>query len=89
MREFFLGFCRDCTSERRVGDYCGRHAWRHFEPGEECAWCGADLDHEPKRCRNQRGEAFCTPYHRSASNAALRRLLARPEETDVPGSSPD
>lgn len=79
MRDFFLGFCKLCSSEARSWGYCGRHAWRHFDQGEECAWCGADLDHEEDRCRNQRGEAFCRPAHRSASGRALRRFLAEEE----------
>lgn len=54
----------DETNEMRFGD-------------EDCAWCGADLMHEPKRCSNRRGEKFCTPYHRTASNTALNRLLRR------------
>lgn len=81
----FLGFCKVdlCTSEARSWGYCGRHAWRHFEPGEECSWCGALLTDpefpESRRCRNRRDEAFCSPSHRSASGRALRQLLASEE----------
>ncbi len=43
----------------------------------ECAWCGADLVREPKRCMNRRGEAFCTRWHRSSSGRALRRFKGK------------
>lgn len=48
-----------------------------IEKREECAWCGAELCDllTPERCANRRGEEFCTPWHRRASNAALRALL--------------
>lgn len=80
MYEYFE-FCKAplCSSQARSWGYCGRHAWRHFEPGEECAWCGAALtgeDHPITRCHNQRGEAFCSSSHRSSSGRALRRFLA-------------
>ena len=43
----------------------------------DCAWCGGEVI---KPYPNKRGEVFCTRYHRTASNAALKRLLNKPVE---------
>lgn len=40
----------------------------------DCAWCGAACD-QPHPYPNRRGEVFCSPSHRSASNRALARVL--------------
>lgn len=60
----------------------GAHPARHYPSkyfpfGSECSWCGADLEHEPERCRNKAGEIFCRPSHKDASDRALRRLRQR------------
>jgi len=46
------------------------------EEAPDCAWCGAPCD-QPRPYLNQRGEVFCSPSHRAASNRALARLLGR------------
>ena len=43
----------------------------------DCAWCGGQCD-QPRPYPNTRGELFCSPGHRSASNRALRRLTGEP-----------
>ena len=63
----------------------------------DCAWCGAACD-QPHPYPNRRGEAFCSPSHRSASNRALARFLGahdgpsprrrrNPGPTETPASS--
>jgi DNA ligase 1 len=42
-------------------------------PAPDCSWCGAECD---RPFPNARGEVFCSPAHRSASNRALSRLVA-------------
>ena len=44
----------------------------------DCAWCGAACD-QPHPYPNRRGEMFCSPSHRSASNRALARFLGAHE----------
>lgn len=44
-----------------------------MRPVPDCAWCGGECD-RPRPYVNWRGETFCSPAHRSASNRALRRL---------------
>lgn len=46
---------------------------RNNETVPDCAWCGAECD-QPRPYANWRGELFCSPSHRSASNRALARL---------------
>ena len=55
------------------------------EEAPDCAWCGAPCD-QPRPYLNQRGEVFCSPSHRAASNRALARLLGR-EVTKMPSRS--
>lgn len=54
----------------------------------ECAWCGADRPSENylhvRWWSNRDGELFCSPYHRAASNRALRRLTAKETRHDLP-----
>lgn len=63
----------------------------------DCAWCGAACD-QPHPYPNRRGEVFCSPSHRSASNRALARVLGahddssprrrwNPGPTETPASS--
>ena len=40
----------------------------------DCAWCGAPCD-QPRPYLNRRGEPFCSPAHRAASNRALARFM--------------
>lgn len=42
-------------------------------PAPDCSWCGAEC---ARPFPNARGEVFCSPAHRSASNRALSRLVA-------------
>ncbi len=42
--------------------------------GADCAWCGGVIE-TPHL--NRRGEAFCNAHHRTASNRALKNLMAR------------
>ena len=44
---------------------------------DDCAWCGGEIIGP---FTNRRGEVFCSISHRTASNAALKRLLNKPVE---------
>ena len=44
----------------------------------DCAWCGGSTAAAAK-CKNRRGEIFCSPSHRRASNAALKALVQAEE----------
>jgi hypothetical protein len=49
--------------------------WRFQQPKTtmtqlDCSWCGGACD-QPRPYRNRRGEAFCSPDHRTASNCAF------------------
>ena len=46
----------------------------------DCAWCGAACD-QPHPYPNRRGEMFCSPAHRSASNRALARVLGTDDDS--------
>jgi DNA repair protein RadC len=51
----------------------------------DCAWCGAPCD-QPRPYLNRRGEPFCSPTHRAASNRALARFMGE-EATRKPRRS--
>lgn len=73
----FLGFCRHprgCSAEGvGRGGFCRRH-WAWAAVGSDCAWCGGEIE-TPHG--NQAGEVFCSASHRSASNRARDRFLAK------------
>jgi hypothetical protein len=48
---------------------------KDIELTQECAWCGGDCN-PLLPFTNQRGETFCSSYHRTASNSALRAFLS-------------
>ena len=70
---YVFHFCEHsgCNSEG-FPLFCRRH-WADEFIGDDCSWCGGEIF---EMFANRRDEIFCSKSHRSASNRALRELIA-------------